>query len=366
MVVQALLKRLAIPPLAPSSLSSLYSYRSLRTQSSSSTASTPPAAHNHNNNNNNGKKGGDDRIELLHASLRKLELDPEPLHQANVDNMTDPVTHGYDPRFGKPAIRTYRSFIYPKDKSKSKSEGMDNVRLRVLADQCARQIDFLQRQHRVRKTDWIRHTDVHRLNKDGEGEDGEKKTAQRSQSRFPLILVLDNLRSVFNVGSIFRTADACGCAEVITTGITAHPNGGGAEKLAKSALGAENLIPTRHFSTTKEALQQLRREFSEEEEEVVQPKHIQHVVQPPPRRWRFLGMETTRNSVRYTHLDYPKHEGIVLVLGNEVTGLDPDLMVDFLDCIVQIPMFGFKNSLNVAACAPVVLYEILRQWEKGE
>ena len=171
---------------------------------------------------------------------------------------------------------------------------------------------------------------------------------------FPLILLLDNVRSAFNVGSLFRTADACGCCMVITTGITPHPNGNGAEKLAKSALGADHAVPSRHFATTLEAIQFLR-------------SHSPSL--------HLVGMETTHRSKLYTDVIYAGEGltlkpdgnlpdiGTVLVLGNEVTGVDTEIL-NLMDSVVEIKMYGLKNSLNVAACAPVVLYEILRQWNK--
>lgn len=142
------------------------------------------------------------------------------------------------------------------------------------------------------------------------------------------------------MGSLFRTADACGCTEVITTGITPHPSGSGAEKLTKSALGADRLVPHRHFDTTLQAIQELRAQHD---------------------KWKLVGMETTQKSVLYTDMEYNNATGTVLVLGNEVTGVDTEIL-PLLDGVVEIPMFGAKNSLNIAACAPVVLYEILRQW----
>ena len=113
------------------------------------------------------------------------------------------------------------------------------------------------------------------------------------------------------------------------TGITAHPGGSGAEKVSKSALGSENFVPNKHFRTTREALDYLKSEYP---------------------NWTFVGMETTERSVEYTRIRYST-EGIVLVLGNEVTGVDPCLL-EAMDSIVEIPMHGKKNSLNVAACAP--------------
>mmetsp|Transcript_16997 Transcript_16997/g.36878 ORF Transcript_16997/g.36878 Transcript_16997/m.36878 type:complete len:173 (-) Transcript_16997:86-604(-) len=166
---------------------------------------------------------------------------------------------------------------------------------------------------------------------------------------------------------------------VVTTGITPHPYGNGAEKLAKSALGAERMVGTRHFTTTMGALEYLRE------------------------CWPGLclvGMETTERSRVYTEFAYPgpivledgevestttekstgedfsggndddssssssssnSSRGVTLFLGNEVSGVDTEIM-PLLDEVVEIPMFGKKNSLNVAACAPVVMYEILRQW----
>jgi tRNA G18 (ribose-2'-O)-methylase SpoU len=129
-------------------------------------------------------------------------------------------------------------------------------------------------------------------------------------------------------------------------------------------------VPTRHFDTARGVLEWLK-----QAEEY--------------RDWTIIGMETTANSVEYTQIDYAPI-GCVLVFGNEVTGIDPELLQDPEMIICQIPMFGAKNSLNVAACAPgkillcsclttvckpctnpgmirflpVVLYEIIRQWSR--
>lgn len=276
------------------------------------------------------------RQDVLHDAMRPLYLDPKAFEEANMKNMRDPSV-GYDPDIGKPAIRTYRSFIYPKKNGESISLGEDGqIRLAAAAERVARQIDFLRRRHRAHETDWVRHTD------NTDAMSAVKEICLQSRQAFPLILVLDNVRSAFNVGSIFRTADACGCQKVITTGITAHPNGSGAEKLSKSALGAEKLVLTQHFKTTTDAITTLKEAYPD---------------------WIFIGLETTANSQLYTEVEYP--EKCFLILGNEVTGLDPVLMTE-LDAIIEIPMFGAKNSLNIAACAPVVLYEILRQWKANK
>eukprot|EP00978_Attheya_sp_CCMP212_P006350 scaffold14371_cov40-Attheya_sp.AAC.9 len=271
------------------------------------------------------------RIEALHKHLELLGIAAEDLAEAAMRSLVS--TEGYDPRFGKSAIRAYRAHVNSKHVN-------DDVS--VAGSRCARQIDFLAKRHRSQEAEWVRHLD----------------DAQAVRQEFPLTLVLDNLRSAFNVGSIFRTADACGVNLIITTGLTPHPSGSGAEKLAKSALGAERVVPTKHFDTTLQAIQFLRSNNSQ------QAKYL------------LVGMETTKRSVCYTDLTYPGHfptkddmmvdsaseyRGTALILGNEVSGVDTDIM-PLLDEIVEIPMFGAKNSLNVAACAPVVMYEILRQW----
>ena len=77
-----------------------------------------------------------------------------------------------------------------------------------------------------------------------------------------------------------------------------------------------------------------------------------------------IGMETTFKSLPYTNYTYDQTRGVALILGNEVTGIDVDVLSseNLLDAIIEIPMYGVKNSLNIAACAPIVIYEIIRQW----
>lgn len=183
---------------------------------------------------------------------------------------------------------------------------------------------FRYKRHESHKADWIRHHDE----------------VQKHVKTFPLILVLDNVRSANNVGNLFRTADAVGCSFVITVGITPHPNGNGAEKLAKSALGAEITVATKHFASLSAAMDHLKTEHSQ---------------------YQILGVETTAKSVQYTEFKYG--DAVALVLGNEVTGVDADFL-PLMDGIIEIPMFGAKNSLNVAVCAPIILYEVHRQWNQ--
>lgn len=276
------------------------------------------------------------RKERLHFYLHELNVNTTQLEDAALRSVT--TTDGFDIHFGKSAIKAYRSYIDP---SPNKVHVVLRENVDVASNRYARQIDFLSKRHRSREAEWVRHID----------------TSSSRRRTFPLVLVLDNVRSAANVGSIFRSADACGCLEVITTGITPHPHGNGAEKLAKSALGAEYIVPSRHFATAVQAMEYLRTERSQ---------------------LQLVGMETTERSHCYTSVQYPGPRtseavsdedeedvtlapGVALFLGNEVSGVDTEIL-PLLDSVIEIPMFGKKNSLNVAACAPVVMYEILRQW----
>jgi 23S rRNA (guanosine2251-2'-O)-methyltransferase len=263
------------------------------------------------------------RQDLLQKSLTLLGIDPETLDQAATQSINTP-TNGYDGRYGKSAIKAYRSFI-------SSKATIDTDKLQAAAQRAAHQIDFLRKRHDAHKDDWIRHSD------------DTTNINTTNRTTFPLVLLLDNIRSAHNVGSLFRTSDAAGVASVLTTGITPHPMGAGSDKIAKAALGAERIVPSLHFNTAHDAINHVREQYG---------------------GYRIIGMETTEQSVTYTDFDFvAANVGVCLVLGNEVTGVPSDVL-RLMDAIVEIPMFGAKNSLNVAACAPVVLYEILRQWNK--
>ncbi|KAL3796868.1 hypothetical protein HJC23_008821 [Cyclotella cryptica] len=317
----------------------------------------------------------ENRKHALHLRLQQLGIDADALADAAFRSVA--TTDGFDQRFGKSAIKAYRTYIDPRP---SKMGVISRECVDVGANRIARQIDFLAKRHRSREADWVRHTGkffgrnrfvlfrenspirehhifhAHSLTIATSALDEPK-----DRKTFPLILVLDNVRSAANVGSIYRSADACGCLEILTTGITPHPHGNGAEKLSKSALGAERVVPTLHFDTTQQALEYLRRN---------RPNFM------------LVAMETTERSKCYTDIKYPgatfvsvhsgdtnsnseycvvSTGGVALFLGNEVSGVDTEIM-PLLDEVVEIPMFGKKNSLNVASCAPVVMYEVLRQW----
>lgn len=138
-----------------------------------------------------------------------------------------------------------------------------------------------------------------------------------------LYIILDNLRSAFNVGSIFRLCDTMRVSGLYLCGYTATPPH---EKLAKTSLGTVAYVPWKHFSSTVEAVEELKREGV-----------------------TVWAAETTSHSRDYNTADYPEKLGIVF--GNEALGVSSDVL-PLCDSLVEIPLYGFKNSLNVAtACA---------------
>jgi len=153
---------------------------------------------------------------------------------------------------------------------------------------------------------------------------------------FPVALVLDNLRSAFNVGNIFRLAEATRAETIFCCGYTAAPPHA---KLAKTARGCEQLVACRQVPTALGAVRDLR-----------------------DRGYRIYGVETVAGAgsiwdVRFT---FPA----ALVFGNEALGVAAETL-GLCDEFVELPCYGVKNSVNVANSAAVTLYAALRQWQAG-
>ncbi|MCC6796658.1 MAG: RNA methyltransferase [Candidatus Hydrogenedentes bacterium] len=151
--------------------------------------------------------------------------------------------------------------------------------------------------------------------------------------RNPIHVVLDNLRSAFNVGSIFRTADAGAVAHMHLCGMTSFPPN---KKLEKTALGAHDYVPWTHHKTTREALESLNADGI-----------------------TCIAIEAMEGAT--PHVEFPWPRLVAIVFGNEVTGIAPETIA-LCDATVQIPMHGYKNTINVATAYGVIQYEILRQW----
>lgn len=152
--------------------------------------------------------------------------------------------------------------------------------------------------------------------------------------RHPIRVVIDNLRSAYNVGSVFRTSDAAAVEHLYLCGVSPHPPN---DKLDKTALGAFDYVP---WSYHRQA------------EEVVRELHRQGLA--------VVAVENTPDAVSYCRFHWPRPS--VLVLGHEVEGISREVLA-MCDHRVLIPVQGLKRTLNVATAYGIVLFEILRQWE---
>ena len=154
------------------------------------------------------------------------------------------------------------------------------------------------------------------------------------------IIILHNVRSALNVGAIMRTADGCGVDHIYLTGFTAAPHDGvkaymtqGEKRIAKTALGAENTVPWTHKSTIDDVFAALKGDG-----------------------YTIVALEQSDTSINYK--EYNPTFPLALVLGNEPDGIDQQTL-EQCGIIIDIPMRGSKESLNVAVAAGVAMYEIL-------
>jgi 23S rRNA (guanosine2251-2'-O)-methyltransferase len=151
--------------------------------------------------------------------------------------------------------------------------------------------------------------------------------------RLPVAVLLDDVRSMYNVGAFFRAADGVCLEKLCLCGITAHPP---KKAISKTALGAEEVVPWEHSWDATKMAEDLRRSG-----------------------FAIAAIETTSHSVDL--FEWQPTFPVCVAFGNEVQGLRPDLL-EMADTHVRIPMLGKKKSLNVATAAGIVLYELLRKY----
>lgn len=148
--------------------------------------------------------------------------------------------------------------------------------------------------------------------------------------KVPLVMVLDNIRSVHNVGSVLRTADAMRIEAVYMCGITATPP---SAEMHKTALGAEDSVAWRYYNDTLQAVNEL--------------KAAGYVV---------LAVEQVEGSLKLGAFKFDPSKRYALVMGNEVKGVRQDV-VDACDQALEIPQYGTKHSMNVSVTAGIVMWE---------
>jgi len=159
----------------------------------------------------------------------------------------------------------------------------------------------------------------------------------RESDKIPVIAVLENVRSAYNVGSVFRTADAFLLQSIYICGYTAKPPH---KEIRKTALGADETVAWKPFSSAGQAIELLKQEG-----------------------FKVYAVEQTVNSVSLQ--TFNADEKIAVVFGNEVTGVEQSTIA-LCDGTIEIPQFGMKHSLNISVAAGIVLWELAKQYLRNE
>lgn len=155
----------------------------------------------------------------------------------------------------------------------------------------------------------------------------------RRSHKTPIVAVLENIRSAYNVGSVFRTADAFLLEAIYITGYTAIPPH---KEIKKTALGAEETVSWQHFNNASEAIKHLKEQ-----------------------QYQVYAVEQVKDSISLEKISFDEKAKIAVVFGNEVTGVEQETILQCDGCI-EIPQLGMKHSLNIATAAGVVLWELIR------
>jgi 23S rRNA (guanosine2251-2'-O)-methyltransferase len=153
-----------------------------------------------------------------------------------------------------------------------------------------------------------------------------------SKKRYPLVIVVDNVRSLYNVGSIFRSCDGALVEKLYLCGYTPHPP---RKEISKTALGADETVPWEYVSDVRDALRRLKAEGR-----------------------RIAALEHTTGGVSCFDLSTDLFP-LAVVVGNEIAGVSDDALA-LCDMAIEIPMYGVKQSLNVAVATGIICFEIVR------
>ena len=156
----------------------------------------------------------------------------------------------------------------------------------------------------------------------------------KSSKKWPVLILLDNVRSLHNIGSVFRTADAFLVECIYLCGISAQPPH---PEINKTALGATDTVNWKYFVKVGEA-----------------------VKEAISQGYKIVIIEQTSNSIPLSEFEYP-NEPIALVFGNEVRGVSEEVL-PFCDVALEIPQFGTKHSFNISVCAGIVMYTLNQQY----
>jgi tRNA G18 (ribose-2'-O)-methylase SpoU len=159
--------------------------------------------------------------------------------------------------------------------------------------------------------------------------------AFKEQTKFPVIVILNDIRSLNNIGSFFRTSDAFNVEKIYLCGITATPPH---REIQKTALGATETVIWEHKDSITALVHELKSQGI-----------------------KVASIEQTEKTTFLQDIHTLDYEKIALVFGNEVDGVDQEV-IDASDYIIEIPQFGTKHSLNVSVCAGVILWEFAKRY----
>ena len=155
----------------------------------------------------------------------------------------------------------------------------------------------------------------------------------KEASKMPVIAVLENIRSAYNVGSVFRTADAFLLQAVYLVGYTAFPPH---KEIKKTALGAEDTVQWKHFKKIEEAIDDLKK-----------------------MNFKIYSVEQAENSLKLQNISLDTNQKIAVIFGNEVKGVEQSTIAMSDGCI-EIPQWGMKHSLNISVAAGIVLWHLVK------
>jgi 23S rRNA (guanosine2251-2'-O)-methyltransferase len=155
----------------------------------------------------------------------------------------------------------------------------------------------------------------------------------KCSDKVPVIVVLENIRSMHNVGSVFRTADAFLIEAIYICGFTAQPP---RKEIDKTALGATESVTWKYFPTTKHAIEELR-----------------------ANNYKVFAIEQVDKSISLENMNEAYTDKVALIFGNEVAGVNEETIA-MCDGCIEIPQFGMKHSLNISVAAGIVLWEVVR------
>lgn len=158
----------------------------------------------------------------------------------------------------------------------------------------------------------------------------------RKTDKLPVTVVLDNVRSEMNVGSVFRTADAFLIERIVLCGITPRPP---KSEIHKTALGAEESVDWQYYPTTIDAVERLKADG-----------------------YTICSVEQVHDSVSLDRFTVNNKQKIAVILGNEVKGVSQEV-INASDLCIEIPQHGTKHSLNISCCAAIVMWHIYRLFQ---